>query len=233
VVDGWDTSDIEEIRVGARRMRVGRRRARKGPNPLTVTLVVLVLLAAAAGGGYLLFFRDGNKGIPDPAVVATGARKADLGPNNTVTIGLEVRNATNLPVTLLQARIVAPAGLTSTALTIMQPGTDNAGFDLTGDLPPSMPVELGTNDNNRSAIVAARFTVDCAGLLAPGASGEQIFVTIQVAGQQREEEIAPPVVGNRPWLEASARQLCGAPLETTTSEKPLPALGPGETPKAG
>jgi hypothetical protein len=232
VVDGWDTSDIEEIRVGARRMKVGRRRARRGPNLGVVTLVVLVLLAAAGGGAYLLFGRGGNKGIPDPAVVATGARKADVGPNNTITIGLEVRNATNLPVTLVQARIEAPAGLTSTALTILQPGPDNAGFDLTGNLPPSMPVELGTNDNNRTAIVAARFTVDCTGLLAPGASGEAIFVTIQVAGQQHEVELAPPVVGDRPWLEATARQVCGAPIEPTTSEKPLPSLAPGETPKA-
>ena len=68
---------------------------------------------------------------------------------------------------------------------------------------------LGTDPSNRNGIIAARFTVDCAGLLASGAATtEQIFVTVQVGTEQRVEELTPPVVGDTPWLTATAKRVC-------------------------
>jgi hypothetical protein len=97
---------------------------------------------------------------------------------------------------------------------------------------------LGTTDTERNAIIAARFTVNCAGLLAEGAeTGEQIFVTVQVGDEQREEEITPPVVGDEPWLFGTARLACTEPVPTGTPEPPLPpdttvepSAGPSQAP---
>lgn len=222
-MDGWDTQNIEEIVVGGRRMRVGRRRSTRGPKAWVI-LLILALLAGAGVGGYFWFNRGGDAdGIPNPAVVASGGFRADLGANNTVTIGLVVNNRAKVPVTLIEARVIAPAGLTSTALAITPTGDGNEGLALDGELPPTVPVQLGVTEADNSAIIAARFTVNCAGLLAAGASTtEQIFVTVKIGDEQREEELTPPVVGDEPWLYGSARRLCLDPVPTDTPDQPLP-----------
>jgi hypothetical protein len=235
-VDGWDTQDIEEIVVGGRRMRVGRRRLTRGPKPWVIALILVVLAGTGVGGYFWLTSEPEADTIPNPAVVASGGFRADIGVYNTITIGLVVNNRANIAVTLIEARVVAPAGLTSTALAIVPTGEGNEGLALDGDLPPTVPVELGVAAADKSAIIAARFTVNCDGLLAEGASTtEQIFVTVRVGEEQREEELTPPVVGDEPWLYGAARRACLDPVPTGTPDQPLPpdssdSPGPGQTP---
>jgi hypothetical protein len=190
-----------------------------------ITGVVVVVAAGLAVGGYYLFRPSGLATLPQQAVVAPGGFRASIGAKNTITVGLEIRNAADVTLTVVAARIVAPAGLTSVKLAVIPTGDGNKGFTLEGDLPAATPVELGTEPTNRNGIIAARFTVDCAGLLATdAATGEQIFVTIQVGGEQREEELTPPVVGDTPWLTATAKRVCLDPIPTGTAEPPLPPL---------
>ena len=225
-VDGWDSEDPKEIVVGDRRMRVGRRRAGRRPLAVAIAIVLAVAVVGLAVGGYFWFTRPtGLAAMPNPAVVAPGGFRATIGANNTITVGLEVRNTADNPLTLIEARIVAPAGLTSLQLAIIPTGDGNQGFALDGDLPPTAPVQLGTTAIDRNAIIAARFTVDCAGLLASGAAtNEQIFVTVQVGDQQRVEELTPPAVGDLPWLTATAQRACLDPVSTESPEPQLPPL---------
>jgi hypothetical protein len=90
-----------------------------------------------------------------------------------------------------------------------------------------VPVSLGTDASGR-AIIAGRFKVDCGALQPVGApTGEQILVTIQVGGQQRVEELTPPVIGDVPWLTASAHRICDDPPSTTAPDPPDPPLPTG------
>lgn len=235
-MSGWDTQDIEEIVVGGRRMRVGRRRSASRAKPWLIALLVVILVGGGVGGYFWFTRTTPADTIPNPAVVAPGGYRADVNPDKTITVGLEVRNTANIPVTLLEARIVAPAGLTSTALTIIPSGSDNEGFSLDGDLPPSEPVQLGTDDSTRNAIIAARFTVNCDGLLATGAAlTEEIYVIVKVGDEQREEGLTSPVVDDEPWLTATAKRACLDPVPTVSAEPPLPPLpddGPSPDPSA-
>ena len=91
--------------------------------------------------------------------------------------------------------------------------------------PPAGPVSLGTQGLDRNAIVAARFQVDCARLPPSNApTGEQIFVTVRVGTEEREEELTSPVVGTVPWLTATARSACLQPSATGSVPPPLPPL---------
>lgn len=227
----WDAD--EEITVGKRRRRAKRRREEPSRNPKVVIPVALVVLLALAAGGYWWLHRPtGLDALPNPAIVAPGGFRASVGDDQTITVGLEVRNVADAPLMLIAARIVAPAGLTPTALSILSPGPENEGFSLKGDLPPVAPLRLGTKPQERNAIVAARFTVNCPTVLASAApTDEQIFVTIQVGDEQREEEVTPPVVGDLPWLTATAARACAAPASTESPEPPLPQDSP--TPGAG
>jgi hypothetical protein len=233
-VSGWDTEDIEAI-VQKRRMRGGSRRA-SGRGPMTWFVLAIVVLLVVGGGVvfYLTTRPTGLAALPQQAIAAPGGFNATVGTDNTVTIGLEVRNETSVPVTLVSARIVAPAGLTNTALTIMPTGNDNQGFALSGQLPKMQPIQLGTSASTTDAIVAARYTVNCKQLLAnQGSVDEAIFVTIEVDGEQREEEITPPVVGTVQWLTASAQRVCLDPVPTGGSTiQPLPPQ-PGSSPTSG
>jgi hypothetical protein len=202
--------------------------------------MALGVVALVVGGGAYLLFRPHSSGLsslPNPAVDApqVGGFQATITGNNTITIGLEVRNQTDVTVTLLSARIVAPTGLTNTALTIIPVGAENQGFDLSGNLPPSKPIELGTGATNGNAIVAARYTVNCKTLLAATDNvDEGIFVTVQVDGEQQEEEITPPAVGDRQWLSASAMRACLDPVPTgKTTDQPLPPQPGGSSPSSG
>jgi hypothetical protein len=253
-VDGWSSHESEESQaiVVNRRMGVGRRRIPTSSLRWVIITVVVLVLVAVGIAGYLYANRPtGLDAVPNPTVVTPGGFRASIGANNTITVGLEIRNVANVAITVVAARIVAPPGLTSVALAVVPTGTDNEGFKLEGDLPAPAPVKLGADEADRNAIIAARFSVDCAGLLgataptrgtsaAPvvvpsaGPDGEQIFVTIQVGSQERIEELTPPVVNDVPWLTATAHRVCLDPLPTTSGPPPLPPLpdqtvGPGAT----
>jgi hypothetical protein len=243
-VDGWNQEEAEEIVTG-RRMRAGRRRIpTSGLRWVVIAVVILVVVGGGVAGFLYLTRPTGLAALPAQAVVTPGGFRASIGANNTITVGLEIRNAADIPITVVAARIVAPPGLTSVALTVVPTGPDNEGFKLEGDLPAPAPIQLGVDAADRNAIVAARFTVNCSGLLGgapatgrpsgtPSAgtvgasdqpSGEQIFVTIEVSGQQRVEELTPPVVGDAPWLTATAHRVCLDPLPTTSAQPPLSPL---------
>jgi hypothetical protein len=228
-VGPWEPED--DISVGKRRRRPKRRREERSRSPKVVIPVTLALVLALAAGAYWWFTRPtGLAALPNPAVVAPGGFRASVGDDRTITVGLEVRNVADDPLTLVAARIVAPAGLTETALSILSPGPENEGFSLAGPLPAVSPLRLGTNATERNAIVAARFTVNCPAVLGSTApADEQIFVTIQVGQERREEEVTPPVVGDLPWLTATAQRACN-PTPDETPEPPLPQDTPTPTP---
>ncbi len=230
---GWDTQDLEGI-VQKRRMRGGtRRRGQRGP---VVWIAIAVVALVVAGGIVFAVIQSRPKGLAaleGPAVIAPGGYNAQVGANDTVTVGLLVRNNSGEPLKLVSTRIVAPDGLTRNALTILPAGNDNTGFDLEGDLPALQPVQLGTDPATSDAIVAARYTVDCRALLASShAVDETIFVTVELDGEQREYELTPPVLGDEQWLTAAAKRLCLDPVPTGgSSDQPLPPL-PGGSPPA-
>src|SRR5262249_25220842 len=97
-------------------------------------------------------------------------------------------------------------------------------------LPKLAPIKLGHDGTDRNGIVAARFTVNCAGLPATDApTGEQIFVTVQLGNESRQESLTPPVVGTTPWLTATARRACSDPAVAPTPPKPLSPLPSAST----
>ena len=225
-MDGWSSDEQDDVIVSRRRMRTGKRRTPvsrlRGP---IIAIVVLLVLAGAAYGFLWLRKPKGLAALPNPAIATPGGFLAYIGSGNTITVGLQVRNVANVPVTLAQARIVPPSGLAKVIVTQVPTGEDNSGFALAGTLPASGPVRLGTDVSDRSAIILARFTVNCSQLPASGVpGGEQIFVTVQVDQQQREEELTPPAVGTVPWLTATARRLCTDPLPATSGQPQLPPL---------
>jgi hypothetical protein len=226
-VDRWSQGETEGIVSGGRRRRrVGRRRSPKSALRWVVAAVLGLLLGGGAIAVVIWLNRPtGLEAVPNPAVVAPGGFRASIGANKMITVGLEVRSVADEPLTLLEPRMVAPAGLRSVALAIIPAGEGNAGFALDGELPKNGSVTLGTEAASRNAIIAARFAVDCAGVLASDAPvGEQIFVTVRVGKEQRVEELTPPVVGDVPWLAATARRACLEPVSAGTGEPPLPAL---------
>jgi hypothetical protein len=226
---GWNIDDQEEVVVGKRRKRAKRRRVVRRPVLWTIILVVVLVLGGTAYGAYRWFNRPtGLAATPNPAVVAPGGFRASIGDNNTITVGLEVRSVADTPLTLVDARVVPPPGLTALEVTIAPPGEGNVGFALDGPLPAIEPVRLGTDGADRNAVLAARFSVQCDALPAPdGPTGEQIFVTIRLGDERREEELTPPVVDDVPWLTASAQRVCQDPVPTTSPEPPLPPLPDG------
>jgi hypothetical protein len=216
----------DDIVVGRRRMRAGRRRlpASRLRWPL-IGVVVLLLLGAGVYGVTWLRKPKGLAALPNPAVATPGGFLASIGSGNTITVGLQIRNVANVPVTLTEARIITPSGVSKVTVTLVPTGQDNKGFALEGSLPASAPVRLGTDVADRNAILVARFSVDCAKLPATGApGGERIFVTVQVDQQQREDELTPPAVGTVPWLTATARRVCTDPVPTTSAKSQLPPL---------
>jgi hypothetical protein len=231
-VDGWDTQDLEGI-VERRRMRGGSRRRRSVLSPWVVGGAAVLVLAI--GVVTFLLWPGSNAGIaglPDQALTSPGY-SARIGANNTVTIALRVRNTTSLTVKLVSATIAAPTGLTRTGLTIVPAGKENEGFDLNGALPPSQQVSLGTTTDTRDAVVAARYTVNCKQLLgSTEITDESISIRIEVDGQQRDEDITAPAVGDKQWLSASAQRVCLSPPATgNSSDTPLsPDAGGHATP---
>jgi hypothetical protein len=232
-VDGWDTQDLEGI-VERRRMRGGSRRRRSMLSPPVIGGGIVALLLVVGVVTYLLWpsHNAGIAGLPDQALTSPGY-SARIGANDTVTIALRVRNTTSLTVKIVSATFSAPAGLTRTGLTIVPAGKENEGFDLNGALPPSQQVQLGTTPDNRDAVVAARYTVNCKQLQASTEiTDESITIRVEVDGQQRDEEITAPAVGDQQWLDASAERVCTSPPPTSnTGDQPLsPDAGGHATP---
>lgn len=222
-MSGWD--DTATIKVGDRRMRVNRRRAR-GPFRVWMVLVAVVVLAAAGIGAYLWSKRPtGLAAVPGNAVTAAGAFQAKIGTGPTITVALEIRNTAPDRVTVTAARIVAPNGLTLVTVAVLPPGDQYHNLALDGELPAGGPVTLGTNGLDQNAIIAARFAVICASLPKPGSvSGERIFVTVRSGATEREEELTPPVVNAVPWLLATAHSACGLASTGSAGPSQLPAL---------
>jgi hypothetical protein len=232
-VSGWTGDATGEIVVGKRRKRAKRRRT-MGRLLFWSLTVALLAVAGAVVAWLYVYDRPDEGATPEigPSVVAPGGFRATVGDDDTITVGLEVRSVADTPLTLVSARVTAPAGVTPTAVTILSPGPENEGFALDGDLPPAAPVVLGTSGPDRNAVVAARFTVDCDAMPSPDTQpDEQIFVTVEVAGQRREEELTPPVVDDVPWVTATARRLCqDPPPDDGSGDQPLPPLPPNERP---
>jgi hypothetical protein len=222
---GWNTDDQDEVVVGKRRRRTDRPRLLR-PRGLAIVIVVALVVAGAGYAVYRWSTRPtGLAAAPNPAVVAPGGFRSSIGENNVITVGLEVRSVAEEPLTLVAARVVPPAGLTALEVTLAPPGDGNVGFALEGPLPAIENVTLGTNGADRNAVLAARFSVDCDALPAPDApTGEQIFVTVRIREEQRDEELTPPVVDDVPWLTATALRACRDPLPTISPEPPLPPL---------
>jgi hypothetical protein len=233
-VDGWSNdNEPEQILVGDRTMRVRRRVRRRGRLGLVLAVVAVLVLGGVGLGFYLLADRPtGLAALPNPAVIAPGAFRASVGTDSTITVGLEIRNTTDVSVDVISARIVTPSGLTRLEVALIPPGEGNQGFALDGPLPASHTVTLGTEATKRNGILAARFKVDCATLpRAGGPTGEQLFVTVKVGEEQREEELTSPVVNGTPWLTATARRVCAPPSSPGPAPSPLEPL-PGSTPSA-
>lgn len=224
---GWDTEDSGEIIV-KRRMKVGRRRPARRPVTRVVTIVVVLLVIAGGVAGYFWLNRPkGLETLPNPAVVAPGGFRAVIGDDKTITVGLEVRNMADRPISLTDAKVVPPSGMTVIGVSVAPPGVGNRGFELGGELPAMAPIVLGTEATERNAVVVARFTVDCERLPQPDEpTGEQIFVTIRVDDESRVEELTPPALDDVPWLTGSAQRLCSGDVSTEAPESPLPPLPP-------
>jgi hypothetical protein len=232
-VDGWSSDEREEIAVGDRTMRVRRRIRRRGGLGVVIAFAAVVTLVVV---GYIVYQYQhrprGLAALPNPAVIAPGGFRASVGTDSTITVGLEIRNTADVDVSVISARILAPSGLTGVELSLVSPGEGNRGFALDGPLPQSGVVTLGTEATQRNGILAARFKVDCTALPRPGAAtGEQLFVTVRLGGEQREEELTSPVVNGTPWLTATARRACADPASSVPPPSPLPPL-PATTPRA-
>lgn len=223
-VSAWD--DTETVLVGDRRVRVRRRRPPRHRVNVWLIVVLVLVLAAGGAGVYLYLNRpQGLEAVEGPAIVAPGAFQAKVGADSTITVALEIRNVTEEAVVVTRARVVPPVGLSLTVLSVLSPGEQNQNLNLDADLPPSAPVTLGTTGVDRNAIVAARFRVSCDDLPPTGAaSGEQMFVTVRLGTDEREEELVVPVVNGTPWLAAIARSACVQPSATGEIPTPLPPL---------
>jgi hypothetical protein len=230
-VESWDPE--QDVTVGKRRMRAKRRADRSRGSTLMMTFGVLAILGLGAGAFYWFTRPTGLDSLPGQSVIAPGGSLVTVKEDNTVTVGLEISNISDVDLTVMKAEITPPAGVTVIRVTIVPPGPENEGFTLTGELPEPAPVALGADPIGR-AIIAGRFKVDCRALLPVSApTGEQILVTIQVDGQQRVEELTPPVIGDVPWLTASAHRICDDPPSTSAPEPPDPPLPSADESPAG
>ena len=220
----WD--DSETILVGDRRMRVRRRRSRRGlVSPWVLVGLLVVLLGAAAGILVYVNRPQGFDAVEGNAVTSAGGFQAKENGDGIITVAMEIRNVSDETITVADARVIPPAGLTLLAVAIVPPVGPDRNLNLDAELPPSAPFTLGTDGEERNAIVEARFRVDCDALPATSSvTGEQIFVTVRLAGKEREEELTPPVYDGVPWLTATARGTCDRTPTGGAIPTPLPTL---------
>jgi len=219
-VDPWAPDESSVIRSKRR----GRPKRRKVERRVWVWALrigaAVVAVGLVVGAIWWLNRPTGLAALPSQAIDSPGGFRSTINSPDTFTVGINLQNTASETVTLVSARIIAPEGLTSTDLSILPVGPENAGFTLNGDLTPGGNVELKAGED---AVVAARYKVDCQKLLASAQpTDEQIFVTIQVGVEQREEEIVVPVVGDVPWLTATGTRTCIDPVPTGSAEPPDP-----------
>jgi hypothetical protein len=222
VVDPWAPDESAVIRSKRR----GRPKRRKVERRLWVwalrVVAVVAVIGVAVAAVWWVNRPKGLAAMPNPAINSPGGFRSTINSANTFTVGINLENTASDPVTLVSARITAPVGVTSTGLSILPAGPENIGFTLNGDLKPGGAVDLGSGQD---AVLAARYTVNCQALLsAAEPTDEEIFVTIRVGLEQREEEISVPVVGDVPWLTATATRTCIDPVPTGSAEPPDPPL---------
>jgi len=220
----WD--DSETILVGDRRMRVRRRRTRRSRVSPWVFVGILVALLAA-GAGVLVYMNrpQGFDAVDGNAVTAAGGFQAKENGDGIITVAMEIRNVTDQAVTVVAARVVPPSGLTMLAVALLPPVGPDRPLNLDAEVPLSAPLTLGTNDAERNGIVQARFEVKCDALPATSSvTGEQIFVTVRLGDEEREEELTPPVYDGVPWLTATARGACDRPPGEGANPTQLPTL---------
>lgn len=222
-VSEWD--DTETILVGDRRMRVRRRARRRIVSPWVIFGLVVAVAAVVAGVIAFSNRPQGLEAVQGPTVATDGAFQAKISGTDVITVAMEIRNLTDEPVTVVSARLVPPTGLTQLAVALLAPDERNQNLNLDAELPPSAPMTLGTDGLARNGIVAARFQVDCDALPATtSVTGEQIFVTVRIGDDQREEELTPPVVNSVAWLTATALHACDGSAAQGTVLPPLPTL---------
>lgn len=213
----WDAED--DIMVGKRRRRAKRRMDERRPVAWIGGTVAVVAAIALGVVAYVYFNRpSGLAALPDPAVAAGTYRTRISEDNRSMTVGLEIRNTTEESLTVVAARIVAPRGVKAEALSIVPPGPENEGFQLLDELPAAAAVTL---EQNQSAVLTARYTIDCKAL--PKASepqDEQVHVTIRIGEDQREDELIPPAIGELPWLTETALRACNDPVSTASPGPP-------------
>lgn len=227
MVDPWAPDESSVIR-SKRRGRPKRRKVERRVWVWALRVCAAVIVLGLVVGAVWWFNRPtGLAALPAQAIDSPGGFRSTINSADTFTVGINLKNIASDPVTLVSARIIAPEGLTSTALSILPMGPENAGFTLNGDLAAGGSVQLKPDQD---AVLAARYKVDCQKLLASAQStDEQIFVTIQVGTEQREEEITVPVVGDIPWLTATGTRTCVDPVPTGKAEPPDPP-DPSTTP---
>jgi len=136
-------------------------------------------------------------------------------------VGLEIRNAAT-PVTIVAAKIV-PRPSDSTAITVVPTGEEDKGFtlDVTS---PRLARSTRHRCRHRNGIIAGRFTVDCGGLLAPRPPRRADPRHHPGRYGARVEELTPPVVGDVPWLTATATG-CATTRYRRTRQPTTPRYG--------
>jgi hypothetical protein len=226
-VDAW--APEENLNVGKRRARPKRRMDEKRPVAWTLRILVVLLVLGLAGGAVWWFSRpSGLVTLPPQALDTPGGFRSEIGDDNTVTVGVTITNTATKPITVDKARILAPPGVKAVAVGVVLAGDENSGFELTGDVPNGGQVTLAPG---QAAIIVGRFTVTCGTVIASAEpTDEQIFATVGVDGEAREEELDVPVVGDMPWLTATAQRSCLDPVPTGDPGgplKPLPSASHG------
>ncbi|GAA1754614.1 hypothetical protein [Luedemannella helvata] len=220
-MDAW--APEENLNIGKRRARPKRRMDEKRPVAWTLRIVVVLVVVALAGGAVWWFTRpSGLETLPPQALETPGGFRSTIGAKNTITVGVTVTNAATKPITVTKARILAPPGVAAKSVGLVPAGENNAGFELDDQVPDGGSVTLGPGE---SAVIVGRFTVTCGTAIASAdPTEEQIFATVQVDGESREEELDVPVVDDMPWLTATAQRSCLDPVSTADPGGPLKPL---------
>ena len=72
-----------------------------------MSIAVLAILGLVAGAIYWFLRPTGLDTLPDQAVIAPGGSLATIEEDNTVTVGLEISNVSDVDLTVVKAEITA------------------------------------------------------------------------------------------------------------------------------
>lgn len=229
LVDAW--APEENLNIGKRRARPKRRMDEKRPVAWTFRVLAILVVLALIGGAVWWFTRpSGLATLPPQALGTEGGFRSAIGENHEITVGMMVTNTADGPIIVKKARITAPAGMKAVSVGLVAAGKDNAGFELTGKVPNGGELTLGAGEK---AVIVGRFTVTCDTVIASAEpTDEQIFATVEVDGESREEELDVPVVGDLPWLTATGQRSCVDPVATEPPGQPLEPLPTTQEPQS-